>query len=210
MPKHEGRLRNHECARFWALGLNCPFRKLDDLEDESPPDEEFFRDVGVGHRKSMEQRGDQLKNNLLVLHAQPEMRKILERMAAIQFEGGLPSIPKAGELMGSPSGGLGRPELVPALAAIAIGVGLGMRRSSGSRPSMPAVRASERGAAKLLSGPLGTSRLRGRGGFHVNAAAAIQAIQGGRGIGVFPKRRLKDRFGFGLPGFDSFSETGFF
>lgn len=195
----------HSCARFWALALECPFRRFRDHEEDDPPDEEFEQFV-VGERKAKD--ADQELRNVtqLIPHGDPVVRKLLERMAAIKDFGGLPSIPDS--IPALPFGGRGHPEIIAVLTAIAIMSLLKGMRSLGPNPSLRAVTHAETQSGKGLKGVSKTlsARTQGRGGFQVNAAADLRRLLFGRR----KQRRKKDGGAALTGGFDEFSETGFF
>lgn len=201
-------LENHECDRFRVVGLECPFRRLlDDEEDEQEEEERQRIPLALPGRRRREAEDAEGNPLLIFPHADPQIRKALERMAALMRDGGLRSIPR--EVPSFPLSGRGHTEIIATLAAIAIMRALGGLRSTGSSVPVQPVRISEQRAARGLnqlqgiskSAP-GAGRTMGRGGFHVNAAANMRRL-----FGLSPRRLL------GLTssaGFDSFSETGFF
>lgn len=212
-------LHLHECDRFKAQGLVCPFRRFreDDegLEREEdakkdpelpdPDDDDHFQYPFVIKRKQQQAELDNLRQLPVIAHGDPAMRKALERMAAIKKDGGLPSLPNI-PIPNFPLQGVGHQEIISVLAAIAIMNALRGMRSMSSGTSFPAVQGSERHAARGLSKVLnrqsGVGRTKGRGGLHVNAAADLQKLLGFR-------RKLGPGAGGPVAGFDSFSETGF-
>lgn len=206
-------LHNHECARFRQFGMSCPFEELKEDDEE---DEEHRIPIAIPARRSQSQMADNLVQFPIIAHGDPVMRKALERMAAIQHEGGLQSIPRSVPAMGLPSSGSVAQPLIAILTAVAIMEGLRRSRSLKSGASLKAVRASEVRAAKGLTqlSPTGRGSPRGQaagggGGFHMKAPTFRKPL-------TAPKLRSGDRQLrrlLGLPnrvaGFDEFSETGF-
>lgn len=199
-------MEHHDCDRFRVAGLACPFKGMEDHEDEEDAEEdESAFELALPGRKAKERELDNLRQFPVIAHGDPAMKKALERMAAIKNTGGFPSLPNMSPVPEFPLQGRGHREIMAVLSAAAIMQGLRMLRSTGSGVNSRAVQMSERRAAGGLSkvlGRSGSARTGGRGGLHVNAAADLQNL-----IGF--KRKLRDT-GSGLTaGFDSFSETGF-
>lgn len=224
-------LHFHDCDRFRASGLACPYRELKKTKkkdrEEDPEREEQVEDRSLvdalriplpGKReKDLRQNsfllGEDLMKLPVIAHGDPEMQKALERMLRIQDVGGLPSIPNFGT--GLPSFDQGPQGIMAILAAIATMAALNRLRSTGSNPSFQAVRASEtqsaRGLSRLSQSGLAGSR-GGFGGIHTRAAKFRIPLR------TAPKRNqelrrllgFKGSKGSGLPGIDTFSETGFF
>lgn len=208
-------LHGHDCDRFRAVGLQCPFRKF--REDEDQPDDEEEEKKRSRDQELPEEKGTDIPfmfparrsridlpkiRQLVVAHGDPEMAEALERMAAFKNTGGLPSIPNFPR-MKSPLSEQSMAAIMAALTGIGVMQALRLMRQTGSNPNFQAVQASERHAAKGLSKVsnargLGSARTSGRGGIHVNAAADL-------------KRLLRPRsLSSGLSaGVDTFSETGF-
>ncbi len=217
-------LVNHDCDRFRALGLSCPFRRFKE-DDEQPEEakrpvpakereEEEAAREGVGveflapgrRREDRRQRGygqGQELSELVIAHGDPVMAKELERIHAFKQKGGLPSIPSFPQL-NSPLSEQGMAAIIAALTGIAIMQALRSMQATGSAPSFQQVQGSERHASKGLSKVSdslgrGSARSAGRGGLHVNAARDLRNL--------LRPRKLLD--GGPTAGFDSFSETGF-
>ncbi len=210
----------HDCARFMIRRISCPFRELEDdpeegekkpVREREEPDQAEEEREGVripvalpGRREPTKrhERSFQRENPLelpLLAVAKGEVREALERMRQLQFQGGLPSLPEIQDLA-LPSLGQGGQQIIAVLTAIAIAAGLRSTRGFMLGNTFQGVQLSERRAARGLSKLSDTSQLRGRGGFHRNAAADLRELLG------FRKRKLGGARG----GFDSFSETGFF
>ena len=211
----------HDCARFMMRRIDCPFRLLEDDPEEEEKDPQREREEpeqaeeereGVkvpialpGRRRDRFRRHERTskRENPLELPtlavAKGEVREALERMRQLQFDGGLPSIPNIQDL-GLPSIGSGQQQIIAVLTAIAIAAALRSARGFQLGNTFQGVQASERRAARGLSKLSDTSQLRGRGGFHRNAAQDLRELLGFR-------RRKFD--GPGLVGVDVFSETGF-
>lgn len=204
-------LQFHECDRFRAKLIECPFRKFKedtlDEEDDDEFDHEFdIRAMFPAKRKDEELRN--LRQMPVIAHGDPVMKQALERLAAIKQDGGLTSIPNI-PVTDFPLQGRGHPEIIAVLSAIAIMSALRGMRSLKSSPSLQAVRLSETRVAQGLSKALGRQsqgqsksggRVFGRGGIHVNAAADLQRLLGfNRKVGPAGP----------VPGVDVFSETGF-
>lgn len=169
----------HDCSRFVVRGMPCPFRELAKPEaEDTPPDEEFFRDIIPIGERNKEARTRALNNLSTIAVAKGEVKEALERMAAIQQTGGLPSIPNMEPFMDFPLQGRGHPEIIAVLTAIAIAAGLRAGRSSTFRSGFRAVQASEMRVAQGLSKHFGTSPLRGRGGMLRNDARALRELLG--------------------------------
>ncbi len=176
----------HDCDRFKAVGLRCPFRRFEEEEDESQEEEKgSFPKFMVPARKEREV-ADNISRLPLVVHGQPQMKKALERLAAIQSGGGLSSIPQIG-VPNFPLQGRGHPEIISALAAIALMKFFGAVRSKGFGMSGRVVQAGERrvaqGLSKVIGKVSGAGRTRGRGGFHVDAAADLKRLLGVPSLG---------------------------
>ncbi len=218
-------MSEHSCGNFRRFGMECPFL---DIKGHDPDNEHESRRIpfALPARRANDEMEDNLRRLPTVAHGQPEMKEALERMAAIQREGGLRSIPRrVPELMpdfGSrkvgdlPFGGRGHPELISILAAIAIMQGLRALRSRGFSPGVQSVSQSEMRSARGLNrasgtsgaGPRSTGTVAGQG-FHLRAETFRRPLRA-------PKlnerdEALKRLLGFkGLrAGFDEFSETGF-
>lgn len=196
-------LLGHECDRFMVSGFReCPFRRQ--KEHEGDEDDEFDHEMDIRLAFPAKRNADQVEGRLPLIfpHADPKVRKELERMAAFKDLGGLPSLPRMGQVVPEfPFGGRGHQEAVAILAALAAFQGLKLLRQTGRRPSLRAVQFSEKRSARGLSKVLGTGRTAGRGGFHVNAAADLRRL-------LFGRRKILDGRGL-VAGFDAFSETGF-
>lgn len=224
-------LEHHDCDRFRAQGLMCPFEEL--REDDDFEDDKSHRiPIAFPARRAADELGDNLLRFPTIAHGEPEMRKALERMAAIQQEGGLRSIPRAiptlpdlppvvapGRGRGAPfpSPVLGGRGIISILAAIAIMSTLRSMRSPTFNPTSQAVQTSERHVARGLTrlgqtGRIGTPG--GFGGLHTQAATFRPGQLGLRPkVTIKGNNELRKLLGFGLKGpsagFDEFSETGF-
>lgn len=198
----------HECARFWANGLDCPFgdEQLDDDDDDTEEGERDVRDLALPARKrnsrSQSQRMGQLNNILTIAHSQEEMREKLkviegERIAAI-VPGGEALLQRLLESGLNLSGN----RLFQASAMAALAAAFFRLRGTGLMKGLPTVRSLERPVTKglgKLSGGSGITTQQGtggRGGFHVDAAAEIKALFGDRA-----RRRVEEKFGRGGQGF---------
>jgi len=210
----------HDCSRFMIRKMTCPFRGLEEdpeeedkqpvREREQPEQAEEEREgvripialPGRNRRKRHERSSERpLENPLelpLLAVAKGEVREALERMRQLQFDGGLPSLPNIQDLA-FPSLGQGHQQIIAVLTAIAIAAALKSSRGFQLGNTFQGVQLSERRVSKGLSKLSDTSQLRGRGGFHRNAAADLRELLG------FRRRKLGGPVG----GFDSFSETGF-
>lgn len=186
------RMAGHECDRFVARGLECPFRKAEEEEDfeeeEEKQDRAFPQIIPVAERRKQDARADMRPDNVLqfsqVVGHREAMRGV-ERVAALQNVGGLQSIPMASQLSSLLSEG-GVQSIFALLAALAVTASLlrggGMRLS----PQSLVVPASERHVAERLARPGGL-------------------------FGETNRLGIRKFFGFGAQGgFDSFNETGFF
>jgi len=189
----------------------CPFEDMEEDDEDDQPDERRIP-IAIPMRRAQEGQLDNLSQFPVIAHGDPAMRKALEKMAAIQREGGLKSIPRA--VPSLPFGGRGHPELISILAAIAVMTGLKALRSTGFGASLRAVRLSETRAAKgltRLSG-IGGQPTGGRGGgLHVQAPTFRRPLRAPK-VSRQRNNEMKRLLGFGPkgPGFDQFSETGFF
>ncbi len=204
-------MRHHACGNFRQFGMECPFGEIEEHQDEEE-DERFKLPFAVPARRANDRMAENLSQFPVVAHGQPDMAEKLKRIAAIQREGGLQSIPNF------PFGGRGHPELISILAAIAIMTGLRALQASGFGTGSQGVRASEMRAGRGLSGLSGTSGvaqgsrtgLRGRGGLHVQAETFRRPFRAPK-VGDERDEALRRLLGFRGPrgGFDEFSETGF-
>lgn len=190
----------HECDRFIAEGLECPFRRF--REDADPEEEEkeaeqqkafeFPDSIPFMVPERRRTSGDVEKNlgaisDLAV--APRELREALERMAAFKQIGELSSIPDF------PFSGRGHPAIMSVLAAITIMTVLRSLRSAGFGTGFQGVRTSERHAAKGLAQvgrPVGPGRTMGRGGFQVNAAADLRRL-------LFGRKKIDEQGGVSAP-----------
>lgn len=189
----------HECDRFGAQGVDCPFRQF--KEDEDEPDEEEDRmpvPIAIPGR-----RAGEVREPLIFPHAQPDFVKRLEQMAAFQNLGELQSVPDVpGRFRLT---GRGHEATMAGLAAIVIMQTMRALRSGGFGNISRSVRTSEQRAAKALKG---LTRFTGSPG---------QGRPLGAGRGGFLLKESDFRFLMRRPrlettpagGFDSFSETGF-
>lgn len=147
-------MRHHDCDRFRASGLRCPFRRFEPDEEQDDDDEQdkdgFPRFVIPARRER------DLENNLSQLRVvqQPAIKEALERLAAIQNRGELESIPKIG-VPNFPLSGRGHPEIIAVLSAIALMKFFGKMRSMGLGTTGPVVQAGERQLAKGLQKVVG-------------------------------------------------------
>lgn len=184
----------HECDRFIAKGLPCPFRKSrQDDDDDEGEEKQPFPLVFPARRKADQEQ--QLKNVTTLAVAPKELREALERMAAFQNVGELQSIPNF------PLSDRGQPEILSVLAAIALMKAFRALRARGLGTGLNAVRVGERHVTKGLAQVAQRPLLGGRGGgLHVNASADLRRL-------LFGRRRL--RLGGQQVGQDNFSETGF-
>ncbi len=205
-------LHLHDCDRFRAKDMLCPFQDLEE-DDDDPDTESEDLPLAIPARKQREMMVDNLSQFPVIAHGDPRMKKALERMAAIQHGGGLPSIPR--EVPNLPFQGRGHPELISILAAIAIMSALKGMRSITSSPSFQAVRVSESRVAKGLTRLGQSGRPGSRGGFggiHTQAPR-FRGAHGLRKVSQEQDNQLKRLLGFSLgppgAGFDEFSETGF-
>ena len=222
-------LHMHDCDRFRASGLACPYlglkrksRKKDREREKESEDRELEESLKIPFIIKRDAR-QQAENDLLgedlmklpvIAHGDPAMKKALERMMQMQSKGGLPSIPRL--IPELPSFEQGPRGLIAILAAIATMAALERMRSTGSNPGFQPVRAAETQSAQGLSRLSQSGRPGSRGGFggiHTRAAKFRTPLR------TAPKIRSRDNdlrklLGFrskgsGLPGIDEFSETGF-
>lgn len=178
-------------------GLECPFRRLEDEEEDNEEEEdqaarEFEKVIPLAERR----RGADAVRGANVVDftnavAMGETRKALERMAAIQNVGGLQSIPQAGRL-GSQLREHGPQGIMAVLTALALtALFRGMPAGRLGTTSL-AVAMGERRAAQRFS-------MLNVASDKVKSPAEVDAV-----------RKL---FGFGPKGggsgSDVFSETGF-
>ncbi len=200
----------HECDRFRAVGLECPFRRFrEDDDDEEEPEERDAHEIPLA-LPGRAARERELNNITTLAVAPKELREALERMAAFQRMGELQSIPNftrqpairgLPKIPDFPLSGRGHPEIISILAAIAISRGLAMLRARGFPTNSLGVRLSERLAAKGLRKVSEISKRgsvrqtgRGRGGFNVNAARELRGLLFGFG------QRKRRRGGLADPG----------
>lgn len=181
-------LHFHECDRFRKEIGQCPFRRFVEDDDDDEEDEErksdalkipFMLPARSARDADLERRGSASNPLLIFPDLVTARRKELERMAAIQRGGELESIP---DFRDFPLGGRGLPETISVLTAIALMRVFGKLRSGGPINTSRAVRTAERVSARGLR-QLGIGRpasarpgIRGRGGFHVNAAADLKFL----------------------------------
>ncbi len=208
-------LQFHECDRFRARGMSCPFEEMDEDDDDDEEQDKLFPPLAIPARK---RRDGDLANNLsqfpVVAHGDPQMKEALERMAAIQNEGGLQSIPNL--IPSLPFQGRGHPEIISILAAIAIMSTLKALRSTGLGKGFQAVKVSETRVARGLSklGGIGGSAVRpgppAGGGLHMRAPTFRGPLPSPK-VSKGQDNELRRLLGFRGPlaGFDEFSETGF-
>lgn len=199
-------LVGHDCSRFDRFGIDCPFRKMGLEPEEEDREEEFDesfvpRVAFVGERNKRNERGDRAERSLTIVHSQPEVREALERMAAFQGLGGLPSLPPIESLRPS-SRGPGRGQIIALFAATMITAALLRGANFGSMSSLRGVRTSEMLAGAQLSAlgeRSGFERIEGNenvfSDFGIRRMAGVEDVN----------RRLR---GSGFVG-DEFSETGF-
>ncbi len=189
----------HECDRFGAQGLDCPFRKFP--EDEDDPDDDSDDRFPVPIAIPARGRGE-VREPLIFPHQQPEFVRRLEQMAAFQNLGELQSIPDVpGRFRLT---GRGHEATMAGLTAIVIMQITRALRSSGFGNVSRVVRTSERQAARQLKGVTrffspgqGPLTGGGRGGFLVRESDFRQLLRRPK-LGTTP-----------AGGFDAFSETGF-
>jgi len=214
-------LHLHDCERFFAQGIECPFRRKIEHEEDDEEEEErqaqrdagrFPHEIMFPARRSNEDVGGQLSQFPVIAHGDPEMRERLERMAAFKRLGELPSLP---QISPPPFGGRGLPELTSILAAITIMTLLRSMRSTGFGQGFQAVRASEKVAAEGLSRLSRPGRQGSRGGFggmHMQAPT-FRGVLRFRKVSQGENQEMRRLLGFSLgppgAGFDEFSETGF-
>ena len=200
----------HECARFEVQGIPCPFRPEEPDEEEDDDDVEERPGIEIPlalpGRQSKNQRGrmGQLNNILTLAHSQEEMREKLkviegERIAAI-VPGGeslIQELLRTGQQFGGN-------RLFQVGTLIALATALAKLRGKGLGLGLGTARALERPVARGLGRLATGSGLTtapggpGRGGFHVNAAAELQSLFGGRS-----RRRFEEKMtgqGFFFPG----------
>lgn len=196
--KHQLREAGHECDRFVARGLTCPFKRMEEEEPEEDPEEkqdpamEFPQIIPIGERRrgADSVRGANVTDFINAV-APGETRTALERMAAIQNVGGLSFIPTREQLASAFSGQTSQ-GIMAVLTAIAVAVASSRMRGIPSGRMSLGVAASERQVAEQLSTP-GLGR------------EPSSSLLGGRN-----RRSIRKFFGFGpVAGFDAFSETGF-
>lgn len=202
----------HDCSRFQKRMIECPFRGMDehdDDDDEDDPEEPGSRiPIAIPMRRQA-QVSDNLSQFPVIAHGVPEMKKALERMAALQRVGELQSIPSSRSL------GRGAPELISILAAIAITTSLLSGRVSRSARSFQAVRTAEQRVSKGFGRLIQTGKPGSPGGF----GGMLRPAARFRGpLPSFPRvtknnnESLRKLLGFGqlpIAGIDTFSETGF-
>ncbi len=204
----------HECDRFRARGMVCPFSRFEE-DEEDDPDEDEESDaaerripLALPGRRERDADIEQRQAPLMFPHADPEFRKRLEQMAAFKNLGDFPFLPRLPQMTPDVPGrfrltGRGHEAVMAGLAAIVIMQTIRALRSSGFGLTPRLVGISEKRAGSQLKGvtrlspgegrPLGG----GRGGFHMRADK-------------FRRLMRPPRLGSGLvSGFDSFSETGF-
>lgn len=210
----------HDCDRFRAQGLACPFSRFDVDEDEVEGEDDtsfkFIRPFpGPERRRLTEEQENAIDFAEAVQRGQirefldrpvfpakdPRFQRELERIGAIQSQEGLPSLPN----LGFPFGGSMDQAIVASLAAIAIMKALGALRSGGLGNLGRAVAVSEKRAASLLKG-VAPTRVAPRGGpagggFHMRAPTFRRILNA-------PKLR-KRRNGAALAFGQEFNETGF-
>lgn len=201
----------HECDRFAAEGMPCPFRLSPEDDDNTPepldredrnkfpqfipfPLRKFPREIDQEQLERLK-RLEQVRTRAI---SEEEMRKQLERLNSIQQRGGMRSIPRIPDF---PLQGRGHLATTSVLSAIALMTIFRMLRSGGFGTGLQAVRVGERHVAQGLSKVARPARSMGRGGLHVNAAADLRRL-------LFGRRKQRERFG-SAGNFDAFSETGF-
>lgn len=189
----------HECDRFLAVGLPCPFRRFVEDDDQEPDEEDEGDELQIPFMMPARRAKEKELARVTTLAVAPkELREALERMAAFKNLGGLPSLPDF------PLQGRGHPAIISALAAIALTVVFRTLRRAGLGQGSQLVRVGERRVAQGLSKVARPPRSQGRGGIHHNAAADMRRL-----LGFGPRRRRRDSTSTAVEGFDSFSETGF-
>ncbi len=210
-------MAKHMCRVWWKKGLDCPFARLHEDDDEDDPDSDDIP-IAIPARKQREGRLDNLSqlNAIFQNIGEPEhLQRGLREAAFTQERGGAPFLPKIGKILDELPverlrfTGRGHEGIMAALAAIVIFQLSKQLASSGFlRTSLMGSRLNARAATQFsqLTQPTGrgSARTQGRGGFHVNAADQLRRMLGG-------KRKLRGgRSDKGAgSGSDTFSETGF-
>lgn len=203
-------MARHLCRRFWKEGLECPFRRMRDHEEDSEEEEKQPQKAArraeqtneledaisdrprfvpfIGHRDDADSEKRRFERQIQVVPNPEVLKRETKRIAAFKREGGLQSIPfdvlrESGLLAHGPQA------LGAVLAAIAIMQLLRGMRSTGLGTSSLAVAGAERQSAKALRPllrPSGPGRTMGRGGLHVNEAARLRGL-------LFGRRRIRRR-----------------
>ena len=205
-------LSGHECDRFWAKGLSCPFRKKG-KDDEERREDQTPDNRGIPDALALPGRKGEERNNRLNAQGTPEgnivrlvqsefdpeelQRAAIRTVGQPQKTGGMTSVPNIESLLR----GRGVQGVMALLTAL--GVAEGFRRSVGKNFGGVSnrVRAVERQVSTQLRGLGQTSSSTGRGGrggFSVNANEALNAL-----VGIGPRRKLKrgvGEIGFGSVG----------
>lgn len=181
----------HMCEIFIAQELPCPFRFLEeDDEEESEFEPARLPRIAIPGRRN-ESRVNRANNVVEVFINQLSSVDAVGKLKGIEKElqpaGGMRQlIPRlTGKLEGLPA--MGREGAFAAAAAVALSEVL--RRSSGGNLSPFGLQRQVAGAFGRQD--LGTSA-RGRGGFNVNAAAELKGLFGGR-----RRRKVGQDSGFG-------------
>ncbi len=174
----------HECDRFRLRLGECPFAGFgsDDDEHDIPEHKPPFI-AFPGKRPNTQADEAKLPRLLTIAHSEADVRKALERIAAIQTQGQLAWIESrvtSSLLEHGPRG------IMAALTAIVL-TEVGRRYASTRTTGLSqTVRTLERRVSGQLQQVRSTTGRGGRGGFHVNAAADLAALTG------LPLRRFRD------------------
>lgn len=198
-------LPQHECARFWRRGLDCPFGPRIPGEEEDPDKQggepSRFRPVAVGRKRNQlrantnavgEAEGNIIRLADYELYPE-ELQRAAIRNRPIQAQGGLSSIPNFEQLL---QGRTPR-AMMGLLTGLALAEGFRRSRGMSFRDVGTGAKMVEQRVAQRLSSLSGIGKSGGgqstgrggRGGFLVNDAANLRGL-----LGLAPNRKLRRKY----------------